>query len=95
MPELEHVLASQDVVGEGPVWSVDEQALYWVDILGCRFHRYHPASGKHDTYTLDVTVGALALRASGGLVMATGNGFATYVLATRTITFLALSLIHI
>jgi len=89
MPDLEHVLASQDVVGEGPVWSVDEQALYWVDILGCRFHRYHPASGKHDIYTVDVTVGALALRASGGLVMATGKGFATYDLATRTITFLA------
>lgn len=89
MPDLEHVLASQDVVGEGPVWSVDEQALYWVDILGCRFHRFHPASGEHDTYTLDVTIGALALRATGGLVMATGKGFATFDLATRTVTFLA------
>lgn len=88
-PGLEHVLASQDMVGEGPAWSAAEQALYWVDIMGCRFHRYHPASGAYDTYTLGVTVGALALRAAGGLVMATGKGFATYDLPARSISFLA------
>lgn len=25
-------------LGEGPWWSVDEQRLYWVDILGCSVH---------------------------------------------------------
>lgn len=89
MSSLEHVLASQDMVGESPVWSTDEQALYWVDVLGCRFHRYHPASGKYDTYTISETIGAIALRVSGGLIMATGKGFAIYDLNSRAITFLA------
>ncbi len=89
MSALEHVLASQDMVGECPVWSIEEQTLYWVDILGCRFHCYHPGSGKVDTYIVDASVGAIALRASGGLVMATGKGFATYDLTTRTTTFLS------
>jgi len=89
LSDLEHILTSQDMVGESPVWSVNEQALYWVDILGCRFHRYHPASGTWDTYTTTVSIGAIALRASGGLVMATGQGFATYDLTTRRFAFLA------
>jgi sugar lactone lactonase YvrE len=89
MSNLEHILSSQDMVGESPVWSVDEQALYWVDILGCRFHRYHPETSKYETYTVDVSIGAIALRSSGGLVMGTGKGFATYDLNTSTITFLA------
>ena len=82
MPALEHVLASQDMVGEGPIWSVAEQALYWVDILGCRFHRYHPQSGTWDTYSIDAPVGVLGRRASSGLVLATGRCFALYDLST-------------
>lgn len=88
MSALEHILDTQDMVGECPVWSLEEQALYWVDILGCRFHRFHPVSDKLDTYSVDASVGAIGLRASGGLVMATGKGFATYDLTTRTTTFL-------
>jgi sugar lactone lactonase YvrE len=31
MVEVEHFLPVQNKLGEGPVWSVEEQALYWVD----------------------------------------------------------------
>lgn len=89
MVQIEPVLPSQDIVGECPVWSVAEDALYWVDILGRRFHRYHPASGEHEIYTVDVSIGAIALRAAGGLIMATGKGFATYNLTSRTMRVLA------
>jgi sugar lactone lactonase YvrE len=30
---------SEDALGEGPVWSMAEQALYWVDIDGRRIRR--------------------------------------------------------
>lgn len=89
MPNLTHLLSSRDRVGEGPLWSMEEQALYWVDILGCRFHRYCPSSGAWDIYTVDAYVGSLGLRASGGLVLATGKGFALYDMSTRTISWLA------
>jgi sugar lactone lactonase YvrE len=37
MNEVEHVLAAQNRLGEGPVGSSGEQALYWVNIESHRF----------------------------------------------------------
>lgn len=37
------------ILGEGPVWSAREHALYWVDILGHRLHRYAPAAAQQQT----------------------------------------------
>ncbi len=76
MSEIEHVLAAQNKLGEGPVWSSEERALYWVDIESNCFCRLYPASGKYEVFDVGVPVGVLALRSSGGLVMATKNGFA-------------------
>lgn len=73
---IEHVLASQNKLGEGPVWDTEEQALYWVDIENSRFCRLQPASGAFETVDVGVPVGVLALRERGGLVMATKAGFA-------------------
>ena len=32
------------MAGEGPVWDVAEQALYFVDIVGRKVHRHDPAT---------------------------------------------------
>jgi sugar lactone lactonase YvrE len=76
MSEVEHVLAVNNKLGEGPVWSPDEQALYWVDIENSHLYRFYPATGKYEFFDVGVPVGVLAVRASGGLVMATKKGFA-------------------
>lgn len=76
MNEVERVLAAQNKLGEGPVWSSEEQALYWVDIESNCFCRLYPTTGKYEVFDVGVPVGVLTLRASGGLVMATKNGFA-------------------
>lgn len=78
MDQAEHVLAVGNELGEGPIWSTEEQALYWVDITQHCFHRLYPATGEHEVFQVGLPVGALGLRASGGLVMATKNGFATW-----------------
>src|SRR2546422_159231 len=52
------------------------QALYWVDIENNCFYRFYPTTGKYEVFDVGVPVGVLALRAAGGLVMATKNGFA-------------------
>jgi xylono-1,5-lactonase len=36
-------------LGEGPLWSAREQALYWVDILSHRLHRYAPNAPQQKT----------------------------------------------
>ncbi len=76
MSEVEHVLSLGNECGEGPLWVPQERAIYWVDIPACKVFRYYPASGKHETFTFDVSVTALGLRASGGFIVATAKGFA-------------------
>jgi sugar lactone lactonase YvrE len=76
MNEVEHILAVKNKLGEGPVWSSEEQALYWVDIESNRFYRMYPTTGKYEVFEAGLPVGVLAPRAPGGLVMATKRGFA-------------------
>ena len=57
-------------LGEGTCWSVCEQALWWVDILGQRLLRYAPATGDRRSWGFDETVSAVAERSGGpGLVL--------------------------
>jgi len=74
--QVETVLNVQNILGEGPLWHPDEQALYWVDIEGHRFHRLTPATGQHEVFEVGLPVGTLAFRQIGGLILATKNGFA-------------------
>jgi L-arabinonolactonase len=61
---------TSDVLGEGPVWDVQEQAFYWVDIRGCLVRRYDWATGGIESWTLPEMVGSLAVRERGGLLLA-------------------------
>jgi sugar lactone lactonase YvrE len=74
--DLEHVLAVQNKLGEGPLWNAEEQTLYWVDIESNCFYHYYPQTGKYERFDVGVMIGVLASRAAGGLVMATKYGFA-------------------
>jgi len=63
-------------LGEGPVWDVSEQALYWVDSLGPSVFRHDWAT--RTTRRWDLTgesIGSLAVRKSGGLILAMDTGF--------------------
>lgn len=75
MSDVELVFDSKNELGEGPMWSVEEQALYWVDIMGHAFHRLDPATGAHERYDIGQTVGTVVLRESGGFVLALQDGF--------------------
>ena len=63
-------------VGEGPAWSVAEQALYWTDITGFMFHRYDFASGATRSWRVPEEIGSFALCEGGGFVAALRRGFA-------------------
>lgn len=89
MSELEHVLAAQARLGEGPLWCADEGALYFVDIEGPAIHRYDPASGHHDVFPVDLPVTALGRRAAGGFVAATRDGFAFWDTTSQRLAFIA------
>lgn len=64
------------LLGESPLWSPDERALYWVDIKNPRLFRHDMASGTTRVTQLPETVGAIAMRQGGGLIAAARSGFA-------------------
>ncbi len=66
---------TRDRLGEGPLWDVAEQALYWLDSRGPTIHRLDPATGKRQDWQVPDTIGSMALRESGGAVIATESGF--------------------
>lgn len=65
----------RDRLGEGPLWSVREQALYWVDILGQRLHRLDWASGGIASWDLPEMIGWAVERQQGGFVVGLRSGF--------------------
>jgi D-xylonolactonase len=79
-PGLAHcVHAAGALLGEGTLWSQREQALYWVDILACRMHRFHPATGERASWAFDEEISALAERANApGLIVTLRRGFALF-----------------
>jgi len=59
MSSVECVWPIGAVLGEGPVWSAAEQALWFVDIKAPAIHRYHPASGEKRSWPAPERVGFL------------------------------------
>jgi sugar lactone lactonase YvrE len=76
-------------LGEGPAWDERDSALWWLDIPGEALHRYDPDSGDDSVWSLGQQVGSLAPRASGGLVLATPDGFVAFDPATGKRSLLA------
>jgi L-arabinonolactonase len=62
---FEVALDAKDDLGEGPWWSVSQQALWRVDILAMLLHRWVPATGQVAQWTFGSEVG-FAVPADGG-----------------------------
>jgi sugar lactone lactonase YvrE len=87
--EVTCVLDARAELGECPVWSAGEQALYWVDIYAPSLNRLDPATGKNQSWPMPDTIGSFGLRQSGGAVVALRDGFHLFDFDTGTTTFLA------
>ncbi|MGH6954897.1 MAG: SMP-30/gluconolactonase/LRE family protein [Alphaproteobacteria bacterium] len=85
MNEVVVVLEARAGLGEGPVWCPREQALYWVDSYEPALKRLDPASGALESWPMPSLVGSLALRESGGAVVALRHGFAFVDLASGAV----------
>jgi sugar lactone lactonase YvrE len=72
-PEANVLCEARCQVGESPVWSAAEQALYWVDIEGRAVHRVGDAGG-HQQWAVAERIGCIALHAQGGLLAAMETG---------------------
>jgi sugar lactone lactonase YvrE len=84
--ELRVVVPARNQVGESPVWSTAEQALYWVDVEGRRIERFHPATETYRQWPMPEAIGSIGLRATGGLVAAIRTGFVLVDTRSGTLT---------
>ena len=73
MSEAIVVLDAGAVLGECPVWSVAEGALYWVDIESKTVNRFDPSTGINAARAVPGKVGAIAIRGEGQLLAAVGT----------------------
>lgn len=82
--EVRHVLDVKAMLGECPVWSLEQQALIWLNAREGVFNRFDPVSGRNDAWRLpDGHAGAFTLCA-GGAGIATSTGFIRFDFARET-----------
>lgn len=91
MTRITRLDVPQCSVGEGPVWDVAEQALYWIDIIGKKVLRFDPANGAVRSWDVPDIIGSMALRTDGGAIVALANGIHTLDFETGAVTMLATS----
>lgn len=66
---------ADNYLGETPIWSPQEQALWWVNCeRPAELHRWHPESGKHNVWPMPARNGGFVPKAGGGLLVALADG---------------------
>lgn len=63
-------------LGEGPLWDVGQQRLYFIDSKGCRIHRCTEDGREVRAWNVPDLIGSMALRKDGtGAIVALKSGF--------------------
>ena len=77
----EIICDSPCLLGEGPLWSARDNAVYWVDILAPAVHRYSFAGGAIDSWPMPAKTGwIIERRKRPGFIAGTQIGFAELTL---------------
>lgn len=71
--DAELILDARNATGESPVWSVRDQALYWVDIPAGRLHRWSP-DGQSRSWQASQMLACIAAHQGGGWIAGMETG---------------------
>jgi L-arabinonolactonase len=83
--EIQCIYHAHALLGESPVWSENENCLYWVDIEGRTFNKFDPITSNNIATKTQTRISALALREKGGFIVATDSGFQFYNLEENSL----------
>jgi D-xylonolactonase len=78
MSSIECVWPVGAVLGEGPVWSAADQAVWFVDIKAPAIHRFHPASGATRSWPAPARVGFVLPTRAGWLIAGLKTGLHSF-----------------
>ncbi len=74
MLRIELLIDAGAALGEGPLWDVAEQRLYWIDGWGMKVHRCDAGGGGLVSHDVPSEVGAIIPRTDGGTILALRDG---------------------
>ena len=89
MLRIELLVDARNDLGEGPLWDVQEQRLYWIDSHGKLIQRCDARGQGIERWCVPEHIGSMCLREQGGAVVSLRNGFHLYDFATGATTPIA------
>ena len=84
-PEIELIVAAENLCGETPIWHQDEGALYWIDCDGHELLRWHEASGEVKRWKMPERVGGIAFKQGGGALVTLASGLFDFDFASEAL----------
>lgn len=90
MNGIEVVLDAKAAIGESPLWSPAEGALYFIDVKAPALFRLHLASGRQESWRVTSDLGAFTLLADrSGALVALRSGLQRLDFASGTLALVA------
>lgn len=89
VPVLDRIGDQTDILGESALWSVEDEALYWVDIRLPAIRRWSYASGTTTTWQMPDLVGSIALMRGRRLLVALRDRLEIFHLNDGTLEMLS------
>ncbi len=84
--QCELVIDAKAQVGEGALWDVSTQRLYWIDIAGKTLHVYCPLQKKMDSYPMPTEIGTVVAIDSSKVLLALAHSICEFNLETKELT---------
>jgi L-arabinonolactonase len=89
MLRIELLVDARNDLGEGPLWDVREQRLYWIDTYGKAVHRADALGQERRSWPVPEHIGSMCLREGGGAIVSLRNGFHALDLDSGAVTPIA------
>lgn len=75
--KIEVLVDVKTTLGEGPLWDLQEQRLYWIDSADGRVFRATAQGNELRAWQVPQKIGSMALRKSGGAIVSLARGLHT------------------
>lgn len=80
--EVRAIVDCKTSLGEGPLWDVEGQKLYWIDSLGSKVFRANADGSDVSVWDVPTKIGSMAIRSNGHAIVSLQNGFHDFDLGT-------------
>ena len=87
MKKADLFIDCKDHLGEGILWSKNNQTLYWLDVpMPSKLHSFHMPSNKHETYDMPEMITSMSVRPTGDLLIASHHGINNFSFEEKKLT---------